>query len=208
MKTYVYVDGFNLYYGALKDRPYRWLDLSALCKLILPENDIIRIKYYTAKVTSRARKPKQAERQAIYIRALRTIPNLDIVFGHFSAHRVSMYLADSPKGRPQYVDVIKTEEKGSDVNIATDLMDDGCAGRYETAVLITNDSDLERTVERVRERFNVPVVIINPNAKRPSKALARKATIVMPIRTWHLRDSQFPDTIKKGKQTIFKPKEW
>ena len=208
MKTYVYVDGFNLYYGALKDRPYRWLDISKLCNLILPDNEILQIKYYTAKVNSRARKPKQAERQATYLRALRTLPNLDIVLGHFSAHRVSMYMADSPAGKPQYVDVIKTEEKGSDVNIATDLMADGCAGLFDVAVLISNDSDLERTVEYVRDRYNASVVILNPNAKRPSKALARKASIVKPIRAWHLRDSQFPDVIKKGKQTIYKPREW
>tara|TARA_R110002072_G_scaffold29206_4_gene92759 strand:- start:564 stop:863 length:300 start_codon:yes stop_codon:yes gene_type:complete len=30
MRTCVYVDGFNLYYGALKRTPYKWLDLAAL----------------------------------------------------------------------------------------------------------------------------------------------------------------------------------
>ena len=34
--VYVYIDGFNLYYGAVKDSPYRWLDLGALCAHMLP----------------------------------------------------------------------------------------------------------------------------------------------------------------------------
>jgi len=36
MRTYVYVDGFNLYYSALKNTPYKWLDLRALFARILP----------------------------------------------------------------------------------------------------------------------------------------------------------------------------
>ncbi len=47
-KTYVYIDGFNLYYGALKKTPYRWLDLAELCRLMLPTSDVQRINYYTA----------------------------------------------------------------------------------------------------------------------------------------------------------------
>ena len=30
MRTRVYVDAFNLYYGALRGTPYKWLDLDAL----------------------------------------------------------------------------------------------------------------------------------------------------------------------------------
>ena len=48
MRTYVYIDGFNLYYGAVKDTPGKWLDLVALCREILPGKDIRKIKYFTA----------------------------------------------------------------------------------------------------------------------------------------------------------------
>jgi hypothetical protein len=27
MRTSIYIDGFNLYYGAVKDTPYKWLNL-------------------------------------------------------------------------------------------------------------------------------------------------------------------------------------
>lgn len=43
MGTCIYVDGFNLYYGALKGRPHKWLDLEALCRVLLPGDQIVRI---------------------------------------------------------------------------------------------------------------------------------------------------------------------
>jgi len=51
--TNVYVDAFNLYYGCLKDTPYKWLDLGRLCRLLLPGYTIKRIRYFTAIVESR-----------------------------------------------------------------------------------------------------------------------------------------------------------
>ena len=49
MITNVYVDGFNLYYGCLKGTPHKWLDLEALCAVMMPTNDIKRIRYFTAR---------------------------------------------------------------------------------------------------------------------------------------------------------------
>jgi hypothetical protein len=40
-RAIVYVDGFNLYYGALKGTPHRWLDLAALADLLLPDHDVL-----------------------------------------------------------------------------------------------------------------------------------------------------------------------
>ncbi len=48
MKTFVYVDAFNLYYGALKGTAYKWLDLQALCRVMIPRNEVVCIKYFTA----------------------------------------------------------------------------------------------------------------------------------------------------------------
>lgn len=44
MRTIVYVDGINLYYGLLKGTPFKWLDLRALCAKLLPRNELIRVK--------------------------------------------------------------------------------------------------------------------------------------------------------------------
>jgi len=112
----VYIDGFNLYYGAVRNTPYKWLNPIDLCSKILTRNRIVKIKYFTAKVTSRAKDPDQGIRQETYLRALRTIPNLEIFYGHFLSHDVWMKLSNPPSKGPEFVQVVKTEEKGSEYN--------------------------------------------------------------------------------------------
>ena len=141
-KTHIYVDGFNLFYGAVKGTSYKWLDLNRLCELLLPHHDIQTIKYFTAKVSDRPSNPGQHKRQLVYLRALRTLPNVEIIFGHFLTNKVKMPLANPAPGGPRIAEVLKTEEKGSDVNIASHLVNDAHNGSFEVAVLITNDSDL------------------------------------------------------------------
>lgn len=55
MGTIVYIDGFNLYYGAVKGTRYKWLDLEALCRRLLPKDNIAQIRYFTAQVSARRR---------------------------------------------------------------------------------------------------------------------------------------------------------
>lgn len=64
---------------------------------------------------------------------------------------------------PKRVFVDKTEEKGSDVNIAAHLLRDAYNHAFEVAVLITNDSDLVEPVRIVRHELNLPVGILNPH---------------------------------------------
>ena len=100
MKTYVYVDGFNLYYGRLKGTPYKWLDINKLCRLLLPKHDIVRIKYFTARVTGRPPDLDQPTRQQTLLRALQTLPNLEIIYGHFLTNQMYMPLAKPKPAGP------------------------------------------------------------------------------------------------------------
>ena len=52
MKTTLYIDGFNLYYSALKATPLRWLNPVALVARAFPKNQIAATKYFTAKVSA------------------------------------------------------------------------------------------------------------------------------------------------------------
>lgn len=108
MKTFVYVDGFNLYYRAVKRTPYKWLDIDAFCKFLLPKADIVRINYYTARVIARPHDLDQPIRQSIYLRALSTIPHLRIIEGSFLSKPTKLPLeSDNTK----FATVIRTEEK-------------------------------------------------------------------------------------------------
>jgi uncharacterized LabA/DUF88 family protein len=208
MKTYVYVDGFNLYYGAVKETPYKWLNISKLCQLLLPKNQVVKIKYFTALVTARPNDPDQPNRQLLYLRALRTIPDLEIIYGHFLEHKIIMSVADMASGGSKYTRVIKTEEKGSDVNIVAHMINDGYLNRYQVAVIISNDSDLVEPVKIVRQELKLPVGILNPIPDHPSHELRKYATFVKPIRKGVLSASQFPTRLRDATGEFFKPPLW
>src|SRR5690606_39894528 len=122
MRTAIYVDGFNLYYRALKNTPYKWLDLHALARqLVKPTNRITCIRYFTARVKPNRNKPDQHVHQDAYLKAIQShIPCLKIHEGQFYRSTVRMPLANPVNG-PRTVEVIKSEEKGSDVNLAVHL---------------------------------------------------------------------------------------
>lgn len=207
MQTYVYVDGFNLYYGAVKDTPYKWLDISKLCAYLLPKSNILKIKYFTARISSRPGDPGKPTRQQIYIRALRTLPKVDIIFGSFLTKNVTLPIASSNPGKIKFANVIRTEEKGSDVNIAAHMINDGYKGLYDSAVIVTNDSDLVEAIRIVMNELGKSVGILNPQ-KHPSSRLMKHATFLKQIRTGTLKASQFPPILTDAKGTFSKPKEW
>jgi hypothetical protein len=206
LKTCVYIDGFNLYYGALRGTPFRWLDLGKLCDTLLPKNDVQAIKYFTALVKPRPGDPQQPVRQQTYLRALKTDPRCSVILGHFLAHRVRMPLA-KPTATTRYADVIKTEEKGSDVNLATHLLCDGFDNAYDVAVIVSNDSDLAEPARIVAEHLGKKVGILNPH-KHPSRELSKHALFLKQIRKGVLGASQFSPTLTDSYGMFHKPEAW
>ncbi len=207
LRTFVYIDAFNLYYGALRKSPFRWLDLQKLCQLMLPKNDVQAIKYFTALVSARPGDADQPLRQQLYIRALKTIPNIEIIYGHYLTHVVRMPKATPPGAKQEYVQVIKTEEKGSDVNLATHLVHDAHLNRFDIAVVISNDSDLLAPIQLIRSQLSKKVGVLNPQ-KNPSRAILPHVDFFKQIRSGGLRDSQLPDTLNDPHGTITKPTRW
>ena len=198
MKTNIYIDGFNLYYGCVKGTPYKWLDVAKMCRLLLPKDNIHRIKYFTALVTPRPKDPDQPLRQKAFLRALRTIPNLEIILGTFLSHEVTM--PRSPIGSG-FVKVIKTEEKGSDVNLATHLLLDGFRNDYELAIVVSNNSDLfadSSSHGTIRQAFG----LLNPQ-RDPSVALIPHVLFVKNIRQNVLKNSQFPPVVNRQAWKVF-----
>lgn len=208
MSTYVYIDGFNLYYGAIKGTPYKWLDIKAMCHLLLPGEQINAVKYYTAIVSARPGDPDKPTRHNIYIRALRSLPSVTVSLGQYLSHQTMMRLANPPLHGPKFVRVIKTEEKGTDVNLATHILHDAHLNRYNTAVLISNDSDLLEPIRIVRQELKKKVGIINPRHQRPSRVLAAEADFFKQIRPGLLAKCLLPPTLTDAQGEIRKPATW
>ena len=207
MRTCVYVDGFNLYYGALKGTSWKWLDLVAPSERVLQErHDILKIKYFTARVSGTPSDQSKPLRQDVYLRALQRFrPEVEVYFGHFPRHTVEAPLAQ-PMGGQHKVEVIKTEEKGSDVNLAVHLLNDGWLDAYDCAVVLSNDSDLAEAMRLVREQRGKRIGLVTPGTRRPSQQLSRHADFARHIRANGLRHSQLPSPIPGT--NIRKPAAW
>lgn len=206
MRTIVYVDGFNLYYRALKGTRYRWLDLLALSQqMIKPTNTITLIRYFTARVKPNASKPDQHVHQDAYLTAIKDhIPCLSIHEGLFYRNKTRMPLAYPVPGQPRTVEVIKSEEKGSDVNLAVHLVNDAWEGRFDVALVISNDSDLVEAI-RIARLKGKPVGVANPNPTGQMNAeLYNAASFRRRIEPKHLRAALLPDTVG----AVSKPPDW
>lgn len=171
--TNVYVDAFNLYYGAAKHTPYKWVNLAELCIQVLPGLNVQRIRYFTALVKPLPSDPQTRLRQNIYIRALETLPNLTVHYGHYLQSTVRMRLASPPPTGSRYAEVLKMEEKGSDVNIATYMLVDAFRRDCDQIVVITNDSDLAEPIRIINKELNIPVGVFNPHTADTAARTAR-----------------------------------
>ena len=207
MRMNIYIDGFNTYYGCLKGTPHKWLDVAALCSRLFPRDEINRIRYFTARVGARPPDLGQPQRQQTYLRALATITGLSIHYGHFLTNTCRMPLANPTPGGPATVEVVKTEEKGSDVNLATYLLVDAFNRDCEVAVVISNDSDLKEPVDIAQSAFGISVGVVNPHpANRRSRAL--RPTFFKQIRASTLAACQFAGTLTDANGSFTKPASW
>jgi len=219
---WVYIDGFNLFNGALKNTPYKWLDLQSFSEQSFPGDRVTKIKFFTAQVDRRIDDPQQPIRQRLYWRALRTLPNLEIIEGHFKTRKTRLpeessiafieaeQLAGRPTAhlRPRFIEVRRSEEKGTDVNIATHLVHDAHLNRFDAAALISNDSDLAEAVRLVCKEIGKPVHILRPATHRPNAQLQSVATSFNNINPALLRTSQLPPTLTDARGSFSKPTAW
>lgn len=202
-RTFVYIDGFNLYYGALKKgvSGHKWLDVCALMDKLLPEHDIVRVKYFTARVTG-IYDPDSTKRQALYLRALQTLNRLELIQGSFAIHKKRVRIN-------QHVDmvVVTPEEKCTDVNLAVHLINDIRKDVPDIVVIVSNDSDLSEAVRIAVEDMHIRVGILNPYDNF-NKQLSRYATFKKSIREDAIRASQFPSEMSDSKGSFTKPSAW
>jgi hypothetical protein len=216
VRTVVYIDGFNLYYRALKGSHHKWLNLAALCEAALPQNcNIVAVNFYTARVSG-IRNPSSPKDQNTYLKALATLPSVQVHFGNFQANKAWMPLAQPikfwppgvfPYPIPESFCVVKTEEKGSDVNLGAHLVRDAFLGTFEHVAVITNDTDLKEPIRIVVEEARLPVTLLTP-VPHPAADLKKLATHIRNIEAY-LGVSQFPDpVISAGGQLIRKPVDW
>lgn len=213
MRTFIYIDGFNLYYNTFrgsrnkKNRGFKWLNLESFTSSILfkkyKKNKIIKTKYYTANISG-AQDMGQVHRQNAYLRGLELHSNgLEIVYGNFIIQKGYRPLVDSEDNKT--VRVYLPEEKGSDVNLATHLVYEATQDLYDVAVVLTNDTDMSEAFRIVSTDLNKIIILIQAEHVKTANSLRKYSFDVLKFDTSDLEKNQLPDRIGPK---IRRPDEW
>jgi uncharacterized LabA/DUF88 family protein len=207
LKTIVYVDGYNLYYGLLRRSAFKWLDLYRLFKehALGPDANVVEVRYYTAPVLGRmSDDPESSRRQRTYLQALRKMPpgKVTIIEGKIMAETPVLRLVNPLPECPglTHVKVHDFTEKKTDVNLAADLITGAWTGAYEQAVICSNDTDLEGALRAVKEnrpavRLGLVAPIQSNDSRKIAADLKKYADWSKVLSTVHLEQSQLPDKI-------------
>jgi len=235
LRTRIYVDGYNFYYGCLRGTPYKWLDLLLLFeKHILPSAMVLNshgqirasrllqspsIKYFTAKIIeSVARAGDSVSSQARYHTALRKLHDgrVELIEGYYAVNRMKVKIVDAenPEKAPrecQEIQAWKVEEKQSDVNLALQAYHDSITGQIDHAVIVTNDTDIAPALEMIRAHTDVRIGVVVP-ATGPHRSANTELVRFAHWKREHinldeLAACQLPRVIPGRKPTI-KPQSW
>jgi uncharacterized LabA/DUF88 family protein len=218
LRTIVYVDGYNLYYGLLRKSKLKWLDLVVLFnEHVLDDSaNVIEVRYYTAPVLGRmSDNPESPQRQRRYLQALRKVHStgLVIVEGRIMATTPFQRLVNPIPEAPHLdkVQVYDFNEKKTDVNLASDMIAGAWTNAYDQAVLCSNDSDLEGAFATIRRhhpsiRLGLVAPITGDDHRRISKDLSKYADWAKILSPVHIANSQLPDRIPHS--ALRRPETW
>ena len=204
VRTIVFVDGYNLYYGLLRKSKFKWLDLVTLFSdhVLDINSQLIEVRYYSAPLLGRLCDDADSpQRQRIYWQALRKHcgGRLKIIEGNFARTtpflRLAAPIADLPTHTP--VQVFALAEKKSDVNLAVDMMDAACNQHAEQIVLCSNDSDFAPALSLIRMRYpGLKIGLVAPIASEDRRHLANDLKAhcdwYKPLSRAHLEKSLMP----------------
>jgi uncharacterized LabA/DUF88 family protein len=230
LRTAIYIDGYNLYYGRLRGTQYKWLDVVALFSRITrsvePHSQIIYVKFFTAPALPKFSRhgEKSMRAQNDYHRALEAkYPGtFEKVLGSHAYEKdgtkMPVYIEGSSFDKDKTVKVWRLVEKKTDVNLALAMYRDVNQGDLDHVVLISNDTDTEPVVSALIEDFpKLKIGIITPRGPQQHGKKARPASSsLLNHAHWsrtHINDdelmaAQLPEQVPTKKKPARKPPHW
>ncbi len=219
LQTIAYIDGYNLYHGIIdkrnipskgitpfsKNRPWGdllWLNLESLIySYKFNDIDLKKIKFFEAPSYD----PQSLVRQQVYKNALLSLDSIDndsFFGGEFKENQIFC-----PNCRTYYTH--RTEKK-TDVLISTEILNDYFNKKCECLILLTGDSDLTPTIEKVKmHEPNFPIFAIFPpfRASGDIKKIVGKDGFRR-INYQKLVINQFPEQMEVNGFLVEKPMEY
>lgn len=199
-RTVFLIDGFNLYHSisaSNKLYKYKWINLYRLATILTPKSSrITGVYYFTALATWDQNK---ALRHKLFIRVQEHFGVIPI-YGKFKMRDKTCRICHGKYQIP--------EEKQTDVNIAIKLLTLGFNDEYDTAVIISGDSDLIPSVKAVREELPAKRIGIVIPIHRTAIELQNIADFHMKIKEKHLASCILPEEIEINGRKITRPPTW
>jgi uncharacterized LabA/DUF88 family protein len=207
LRTIVYIDGYNLYYGLLRKTKLKWLDIFSLFNdyVLDARARLLEVRYYTAPVLGRmCDDTSSTQRQRAYLQALRkSYPQtVKIIEGKILATTPYQRLVKPIPEAPHLVkvQVYDFNEKKTDVNLASDMLAAAWTGALDQAVLCSNDSDLEGAFSIIKKhlpdiRLGLVAPIMSEDHRHISKDLSQNADWSKILSLFHLQNAQLPERI-------------
>lgn len=217
-RVFVFIDGFNLYHAIDKNFPekYKWCNVHKLAdSFINKKNQILKkVFYFTAYATWDKEKIMRHKK---YNQALRYL-GITCIIGKFRNVQKSFLKKQMPvlkcipkqlqKNLPDILTFKTFEEKETDVNIATKIIELAFLGEYDHAFVISGDSDLTGAIKVVKKHFpKIKFTSVLP-PKSKGKNMQRVCHYATQIGRKNLQTSLLPNSIKIGTETIKIPKEY
>lgn len=195
-----YIDGFNLYFG-LKSKKWRrfyWLDAWKLVENLLKPHQVLSgVTYFTARVTGSG---GSRLRQKALLEAYDAMGQCELRFGKFLSTTYRCRSCGAENNIPS--------EKMSDVNIAMSLLSDAVQDLYDTAILVSGDSDLAPAVREVKRLYPEKRILVALPPGRFSRLLTQVADGYLAIGRAKLSASQLPESIEHRGKTLRRPERW
>ena len=133
-RVMIFIDGSNLYHSLKHYYGRTDLDIGKFCRNLLRRRQLIRIYYYNAKV-GRKEEPERYKHQQAFFASVSTIPYAELRLGNL--------VYNNWPNVPPY-------DKGTDVQLATDMLTHSFQGNYDVAILVAGDNDFAGAIQAIK----------------------------------------------------------
>ncbi|MCX7911457.1 MAG: NYN domain-containing protein [Dehalococcoidales bacterium] len=171
-RVMIFIDGSNLYHSLKNHFGRTDLDIGKFCRKLLGRRHLVRIYYYNARVGQR-QEPDLYRQQQAFFDSIKAIPYTELRLGRL------VYTPQWPNVPPY--------EKGTDVQLATDMLVHSFKNNYDVAVLVAGDNDFAGALQAIKENGkHVEVVLFGK--KDSSRQLRDVADKVITVNARMLRE--------------------
>lgn len=207
-----YIDGFNFYFGLKRSKDsdaewgkFYWIDMVKLCSGFLGDGQTLeKVIYFTASPLS----SQKNSRQSAFLNANKLLngEKFEIVRGQYlEKHLICPYCK---------ADIIRPEEKRTDVNISVRMIADCISGVTDKIILVSADSDLVPPVEFIQRNYpKIGVKVYFPPSNyscdlKDNMLHHRRRPVLMVRNVRKFQNAVMPSVVELNGKSYTIPQKW